>query len=187
MSALYYATSQKPSAVTHAAVGCLTAPGTLTLVLGLTSRLELYSVSGGLAVVASVPLHGRIAALRLVRPSALAPDAPGLLLLVTERSQFMVLRWDAAAQGLVTEAAGDLRVRGLAIGLWPSVLLNYSAPPACAASHPLSHFPSAPAPPCAPQFPGAGCRTAWRAPWRCRRAPLTPTGAARWCTATRAW
>lgn len=141
MSALYYATSQKPSAVTHAAVGCLTAPGTLTLVLGLTSRLELYSVSGGLAAVASVPLHGRIAALRLVRPSALAPDAPGLLLLVTERSQFMVLRWDAAAQGLVTEAAGDLRVRGLAAGLRPSVLLIFLILPSPQPARPraLSH------------------------------------------------
>ena len=140
MAALYYATSQKPSAVTHAAVGCFTAPGTLTLVLGLTSRLELYSVSGGLAAVASVPLHGRIAALRLVRPSALAPDAPGLLLLVTERSQFMVLRWDAKAQGLVTEAAGDLRVRAplllrcLLLMLPPALLHLAHAPPPSALS-----------------------------------------------------
>jgi hypothetical protein len=112
MAALYYATSQKPSAVTHAAVGCFTAPGTRSLLLGQTSRLELYSVSDGLSAVASVPLHGRLAALRLVRPAFHAQDAPSALLVVTERSQFMVLRWDARAQSLVTEAAGDLRVRG---------------------------------------------------------------------------
>jgi len=47
----------------------------------------------------------------LVRPSFHSAGAPALLMVVTERNQFMVLRWDAAAQSLVTEASGDLRVR----------------------------------------------------------------------------
>ncbi len=108
--ALYYATSQKPTAVTHSAVGCFASPTALTLVLGLTSRLELYSVSDGLTAVASLPLHGRIAALRLLQPAFHSAGAPCVLFVLTERSQFMVLRWDPKSQGMVTEAAGDMRV-----------------------------------------------------------------------------
>jgi DNA damage-binding protein 1 len=109
---LYYATSQKPGCVTHSAVGSFTSPAALNLILGLGTRLEIYNCGeGGLTAVASVPLFGRVATMSLVRPSFHSAGAPALLMVVTERNQFMVLRWDAAAQSLVTEASGDLRVR----------------------------------------------------------------------------
>ncbi len=64
----YFATSQKATAVTHAAVGALTAPGDVNLVLGKANRLEIYRVTqDGLAPVYDVGLHGRIGTMNLVR------------------------------------------------------------------------------------------------------------------------
>ena len=65
---LYFATSQKPTAVTHAAVGTLT--GVLNLVLGKTSRIEIHAVTAeGLTPVCDVAVYGRIATMRIVRPA----------------------------------------------------------------------------------------------------------------------
>lgn len=64
----YYATSQKSTAVTHAAVGTLT--GSLNLVLVKTSRIEIHAVTPeGLTPVCDVPVYGRIATMRIVRPA----------------------------------------------------------------------------------------------------------------------
>ena len=108
---LYYATSQKPTAVTHAAVGSLCSAGALNLVLGLSSRLEVYAVTAeGLALVHQEALHGRIATMLLVKP---AGRDRAQLMLTTERCHFMVLEWSQAEAALKTVAYGNLQVRQL--------------------------------------------------------------------------
>lgn len=75
MSHWYYATSQKPTAVTHAVVGELAGPGQYALVLGKTSRIEVHSITAeGLQPILDVPINGRIATLKTFR--ALVSDLP---------------------------------------------------------------------------------------------------------------
>jgi hypothetical protein len=67
-SYFYYATSQRPTGVTHSCVGSFTEDGALHLALGKTSRLELHRVTpAGLEPVYDVSLHGRIATMQTVR------------------------------------------------------------------------------------------------------------------------
>ena len=141
MPNLYYATSRKSSAVTHSAVGAFAHPGALNLVLGLTSRLEVHTVTPeGLSPLCSAPLFGRIATLRLVvgapaRAAAGARGAQAQLVVTTERHQFMVLEWDAAAASLRTVACGDMRVR--VVGGRASI--PPAAPPPLSPSPPHAH------------------------------------------------
>ena len=68
MASLYFATSQKATGVTHAAVGAFTGPTDLNLVLGKTNRVEVYRITPeGLSAVYDVSVYGRISTLRLVR------------------------------------------------------------------------------------------------------------------------
>jgi hypothetical protein len=68
MANLYFATSQKATGVTHAAVGDFTAPADLNLVLGKTNRVEVYRITPeGLSAVYDVGIYGRISTLRLMR------------------------------------------------------------------------------------------------------------------------
>ncbi len=68
MAHFYYATSQKPTAVTHAITCAFTGPNDICLILGKTSRLEVYKVTPeGLLPVYDVAVHGRIATMRTMR------------------------------------------------------------------------------------------------------------------------
>ena len=76
--------------------------------------------SEGLSLFCNVPINGRVATLRLVRPSNIPNNSPCNLVVTTERCQFMVLRWDEKSQTVVTVAVGDLRVRQPALPRFPS-------------------------------------------------------------------
>ena len=61
-SHLYAATSQKPTSISHVAVGALTSPTALNLVLATTTRVEVHAVTrDGLVPVCDVGVYGRIA------------------------------------------------------------------------------------------------------------------------------
>lgn len=106
---LYVASSQPPTAVTHAAVGNFTSASELNLVLAKTSRIEISTVTAdGLVPLFDVPVNGRIGALELVR---LKGDAKHTLVFTTERLQFVALVFDERAKSLKTIATGDLRER----------------------------------------------------------------------------
>lgn len=77
MAYFYYATSQKPTAVTHAAVGAFTGPDDLNLVLGKTGRLDLYTVTDdGPQTVLETGINGRIATMKVVRLTVRTQRAP---------------------------------------------------------------------------------------------------------------
>lgn len=73
MSYFYYATSQKPTGVSHSAVGSFTAAGDLNLILAKSSRLELYKITPeGLEHMYETSLYGRISTMRTIRVSVRA-------------------------------------------------------------------------------------------------------------------
>ncbi len=64
----YYATSQKSTAVTHSLVGEITAPKELNLVLGKTSRIEIYRITNeGLSPLCDIGINGRIGTMNIIR------------------------------------------------------------------------------------------------------------------------
>ncbi len=64
----YYATSQKSTAVTHSVVGQITAPNELNLVLGKTSRIEIYRITNeGLSPLCDIGINGRIGTMNIIR------------------------------------------------------------------------------------------------------------------------
>ncbi len=105
---LYYATSQKPTAIFHVAVGAFTSAAALNVIVATTTRVEVHAVTrAGLEPVCDVGIYGRISALRLVPRGTDRAQ----LLLTTERQQLLVLEWDESARTLKTIVSGDLRVR----------------------------------------------------------------------------
>ncbi len=111
---LYYATSQKPTSILCSAAGSFTSASALNLILATTSSLEIHTLtSDGLTLQCTLPVHGRVATLRLVRPMQTPKTSPCSLVLTTERCQFMVLQWDEGAGTLKTVSSCDLRVRVL--------------------------------------------------------------------------
>jgi len=64
----YYATSQKSTAVTHSLVGHITSANELNLVLGKTSRIEIYRITNeGLSPLCDIGINGRIGTMNLIR------------------------------------------------------------------------------------------------------------------------
>jgi len=110
----YFVTAQRPTVVTHA-LGPLrfTSPKPADLVVVRASRLEVFralpsdSGGAGLETVCDLPVHGRVAVLEPVRASG--DQRRDLLLLCTEKQQFVVLRYNVDAARIDTVAAGSLR------------------------------------------------------------------------------
>ena len=66
----YVVTAQKPTKVTHSAVGHFTGPDDLNLIVARGTRFELHiATEDGLNPVFDVPVHGRIATMELFRPA----------------------------------------------------------------------------------------------------------------------
>ena len=65
---LYVASAQRPTGVTHAVTGAVTAANSVDLVLAKTNHLEIHAVTpDGLQPVYDVPINGRIATLACIR------------------------------------------------------------------------------------------------------------------------
>ena len=65
----YVVSAQKPTAVSHSAVGNFTDPGSLDLILVKCSRLEVHTVAErGLQPIFDAGLYGRVSKMDLIRP-----------------------------------------------------------------------------------------------------------------------
>ena len=105
----YVVTAQKPSSVTHAVTGKFTGADDLNLIVAKGTYLELSSISDeGLVPILEIPLYGRVASMELYAPSN-DKDGQQLLLILTERYDICVLKYDAEARVLTTHASGNVR------------------------------------------------------------------------------
>ena len=70
MAYSYVVSAQKPTAVNSAVTGNFTGPTDLNLILAKNTRLEIHLVTAeGLKPVLDVGMYGRIATMKLFRPS----------------------------------------------------------------------------------------------------------------------
>lgn len=106
----YVVTAQRPTVVTHA-VRCRFLGGPrMDLILGRSSHFEVLRIApDGLRRVVEVPLYGRIAIMMAFRPRGVPSNHPDQLFICTERHDFCVLAWDAAARQIKTVASGTVR------------------------------------------------------------------------------
>ncbi|GJP48061.1 hypothetical protein CLOM_g7334 [Closterium sp. NIES-68] len=105
----YVVTAHKPTAVTHSLVGSFTGSHDMNLIVGKSTRMEIYLLTPqGLQPLVDVPLYGRIATMELFRPPGELKD---LLFICTERYKFCVLEYDAESRELITRANGDVSDR----------------------------------------------------------------------------
>ncbi|CAI7792395.1 unnamed protein product, partial [Closterium sp. NIES-53] len=105
----YVVTAHKPTAVTHSLVGSFTGTHDMNLIVGKSTRMEIYLLTPqGLQPLVDVPLYGRIATMELFRPPGELKD---LLFICTERYKFCVLEYDAHSRELITRANGDVSDR----------------------------------------------------------------------------
>lgn len=103
----YVATAQKPTSVTHSVTAAFTGPRDVNLLLAKSSRFEIHLLTAeGLLPQHDVSLYGRVAIFEAFRAPGEAQD---WLFIVTQRFQFCVLAYDAAAQRVVTKAHGSIR------------------------------------------------------------------------------
>ena len=73
----YVVTAQKPTKVTHSALGNFTGADDLNLIVARGTRFELHvATEEGLSPVFDVAVYGRIATMELFRPAVRAPT-PG--------------------------------------------------------------------------------------------------------------
>ena len=103
----YVVTAHRPTAVSHA-LTCSLYGELPNLVIAKGTRIEVHTISPdeGLALIADVPLHGRIAALRVFRPLDCTHDR---LFLLTQARRYATLSFDGAR--FLTHAHGDLSDR----------------------------------------------------------------------------
>eukprot|EP00736_Rhodelphis_marinus_P012711 Rmarinus@m.8546 len=102
----YVVSAQKPTVVTHTAVGNFTRPDELNLLVGRCTRIGLYRItSNGLEVIYDVGIYGRISVMKLFRPPGENKD---ILFLSTERCKICILEWDEGKNEIITRANGDL-------------------------------------------------------------------------------
>ena len=123
----YYATSQPPTAVTHACVGSFLTEGSKDLVIAKSSRIEIYRLKkhdhfemntaaavseaiASLEPVYSTSINGRVGTMNMFR---LPTDSRDYIVISTELKQLCVIKFDSESKdgGLLTIAAGDLRDR----------------------------------------------------------------------------
>ena len=123
----YYATSQPPTAVTHACVGSFLTEGSKDLVIAKSSRIEIYRLQkhdhfemntaaavseaiASLEPVYSTSINGRVGTMNMFR---LPTDSRDYIVISTELKQLCVIKFDSESKdgGLLTIAAGDLRDR----------------------------------------------------------------------------
>lgn len=103
----YVATAQKPTSVTHSLTAAFTGPNDTNLLLAKSTRFEVHLLTPeGLSPQHDVNLYGRIAIFEVFRALNEPQD---WLFIVTQRFQFCVLAYDAAAQQFVTKAHGSIR------------------------------------------------------------------------------
>lgn len=103
----YYVTVQKPTIVSHVAVGAFTGPTDVNLIVARSTLLEVYMFSpSGLVAAFELRLHGKIGLMQLFRPPGASQDS---LLIVTDKFKMCVLAVNSANGELVTRTFGDLR------------------------------------------------------------------------------
>lgn len=72
----YVVTAHRPSAVLASVVCAFTGPEDLNLIISKVTRMEIHRVrQDGLEGVADVPVHGRVAALKVCDPLLPLPEA----------------------------------------------------------------------------------------------------------------
>ncbi|CAE7341884.1 DDB1A, partial [Symbiodinium sp. KB8] len=104
MAYQYVVASQKPTSVTHAVKGHFVSRDVPTLVVVKVSRLEAHQVTeDGLEPLLDVAVNARIATVDCLPVQGGGPDK---LLVVTERHEFMVLRYDPDTESFATECKG---------------------------------------------------------------------------------
>ncbi|ORX71661.1 hypothetical protein DL89DRAFT_204819, partial [Linderina pennispora] len=102
----YVVSAHKASSVTASVSGAFVAPHETNLVVAKGNRLEIHTqTSHGLMLVTEQALYGRITSLHFFHPTG---RLTGLVLVTSDKQQFAVLSWDAAAQTLVTESSGEI-------------------------------------------------------------------------------
>ncbi|KAJ2079785.1 DNA damage-binding protein 1a [Coemansia sp. RSA 988] len=111
----YVVSAQKSSTVIDSACGSFAAPDTTNLIVAKGSRLEIYVVnteatpvadgSTRLQLLEEVRLNGNVATVDFIQPS---DRATGVVVVTSERQQFAILSWDAAARRVATESSGTL-------------------------------------------------------------------------------
>lgn len=103
----YVATAQKPTGVTHSLTAAFTGANDTNLLLAKSTRFEVHLLTPeGLQPQHDVSLYGRIVVFEAFRAAGEAQD---WLFVVTQRFQFCVLAYDAAARQVVTKAHGSVR------------------------------------------------------------------------------
>jgi len=103
----YVVTAQKPTKVTHTAVGNFLSPTENNLLVGRVTYIEVYSITKeGLVATLELPIYGRMVIMKLFR---LPGDNTDSLLVMTEKHKLFVIRWNAekkSSENLAT--AGDV-------------------------------------------------------------------------------
>jgi len=104
----YVVTAHKPTAVTACATGNFTSPGDLNLIVARNCRLDIYLVTPeGLRPLKEVGLYGKIAVMKLYRPSHEKKD---LLFILTQRYNAMILECSGEGENMeiITRTHGNV-------------------------------------------------------------------------------
>jgi len=103
----YVVTAHKASIVEHTQVGSFFSPNKRNLLVGRTTRIDVYAFTReGLVHTLEIPIYGRIAVMKLCRPPR---DDQDQLLVLTERYKFFVLKWNASTNRCETLVGGDVK------------------------------------------------------------------------------
>ena len=105
----YIVTAQPPTVVTQSIVCNFTSPSDTNLIVGRSTRMEIYRCTqDGLESMHEIDIYGTIAS---IVPFKSKTDTTHRLFLTTERHKFFVLKWDAETRELRTEAQGDSKLK----------------------------------------------------------------------------
>ncbi len=102
----YMVTCHGPTAITHSLVASVTGKDAVNLILARPNRIEIHLVTeDGLKGLHDVPIYGTIACMDVFRVPGESQD---MIFILTERSHFCILSYDANASEIRTRGLGDM-------------------------------------------------------------------------------
>ncbi len=102
----YMVTCQGPTAITHSLVASVTGKDVVNLILARPNRIEIHLVmKDGLKGLHDVPIYGSIACMDVFRVPGESQD---MIFILTERSYFCILAYDANKSEIRTRGLGDM-------------------------------------------------------------------------------
>ncbi len=102
----YMVTCQGPTAITHSLVASFTGKDVVNLIFARPNRIEIHLVmEDGLKGLHDVPIYGCIACMDVFRVPGESQD---MIFILTERSHFCVLSYDANKSEIRTRGLGDM-------------------------------------------------------------------------------